>query len=222
VSVRVRTLIASPVSAGALVALLLASAGTTDWPAAWAFGALFVVVGVVGALVAPEAVLRERLRGPIRSGQAAADRVWVPAMGALLLGWFVLMAVDARRYGWTTLPPVLHVLGAALFAGANGFGLWVICANPFASASVRVDEAQRVATDGPYRVVRHPMYTSVLLFVPGAALLLGSLWGAAATLLIVVALAVRIGIEERTLRAELPGYAEYAAAVRWRLVPGVW
>lgn len=34
--------------------------------------------------------------------------------------------------------------------------------------------------------------------------------------------AVRIGIEERTLREGLPGYADYAARVRYRLVPGLW
>jgi protein-S-isoprenylcysteine O-methyltransferase Ste14 len=41
-------------------------------------------------------------------------------------------------------------------------------------------------------------------------------------LLTIVALVIRTALEDRTLRAELPGYAEYAARVRYRLVPGIW
>lgn len=221
-SIRGRAAAASVVGAGGLTALLLAAAGTTDWPAAWAFAVLFAVVGILGAVVAPTSVLRERLRGPLRSGQAPADVGFVLLFGLVLLGWFVLMALDARRFGWSSVPTAVQALGAVAYALANGVALWVICANPFASASVRIDEAQSVATGGPYRIVRHPMYTSVLLYAPGTALLLGSLWGAVATAVIALALVVRIAIEERTLRSGLAGYAEYAARVRWRLLPGVW
>jgi protein-S-isoprenylcysteine O-methyltransferase Ste14 len=221
-TVRHRAAIASVLGAGGLTALLLAAAGTTAWPAAWVFGVLFALVGIAGSLISPKAILRERLRGPIRSGQAAADLVFVPVFGVVLAGWFVLMALDARRFEWTHVAVAVQAIGGALFVLANVIALWVICANPFASASVRLDDEQFVATDGPYRIVRHPMYASVALYVPGTALLLGSLWGAAAIVVIVAALAVRIGIEERTLRAGLPGYDEYAARVRWRLVPRVW
>jgi protein-S-isoprenylcysteine O-methyltransferase Ste14 len=217
-----RSLIASPLGAGGLTALLLVAAGTTGWPAAWVFAALFTATGIAAARFAPEAILRERLRGPVRSGQTPADVAFVAVFGTTLVGWFVLMAADARRYEWTSVSPAARAAGAALFVVANALGLWALCANEFASASVRVDEAQRVATDGPYRLVRHPMYTSVLLFVPGTALLLGSLWGTVATLVIVVGLMVRIAIEERTLRDGLPGYDEYTRRVRWRVVPGVW
>lgn len=221
-SIRGRAAVASVLGAAGLTALLLVAAGTSDWPTAWVFAALFALVGILGAVVAPTSVLRERMRGPLRPGEAGADVVFVVVFGLVLLSWFVLMALDARRFEWTSVPPVLTGLGALAFLLANGVALWVICANPFASASVRIDDAQRVATDGPYRIVRHPMYACVLLYVPGTALLLGSLWGAVATVVIVLALVVRIAIEERMLRAGLAGYAEYAARVRWRLLPGVW
>jgi protein-S-isoprenylcysteine O-methyltransferase Ste14 len=51
---------------------------------------------------------------------------------------------------------------------------------------------------------------------------LGSWWAILPALFIVVGFVVRAALEDRTLRAELPGYAEYAARVRYRLVPGVW
>lgn len=219
---RAAAVFGSLVGAAGLGALLFAGAGTTEWVAGWVFVALFAVVGVVASLVAPKAILRERLRGPIRSGQAAADVVFVPVFGAVLAGWFVLMGIDAHRFEWSSVPASVHVLGAVLLVAANAVALWAMCANQFASASVRIDDAQRVASSGPYRAVRHPMYAGVLLYVPGTALLLGSLWGAAATLVIAVGLSVRIAIEERALRAGLPGYVDYASRVRWRLVPGLW
>ena len=40
--------------------------------------------------------------------------------------------------------------------------------------------------------------------------------------IVIVLFAIRAGIEERALHAGLPGYADYAARVRYRLLPGVW
>jgi len=61
-----------------------------------------------------------------------------------------------------------------------------------------------------------------VLFFIGAPLLLGSWWGAATSPLFAVLFAVRIAIEERALLEGLPGYADYTARVRYRLVPGLW
>jgi protein-S-isoprenylcysteine O-methyltransferase Ste14 len=53
-------------------------------------------------------------------------------------------------------------------------------------------------------------------------LLLASAWAFVPALLAVVWLVIRTALEDRTLHAELPGYAEYAARVRFRLIPRVW
>jgi protein-S-isoprenylcysteine O-methyltransferase Ste14 len=66
------------------------------------------------------------------------------------------------------------------------------------------------------------MYVGGLLYMIGMPLLLGSWLGLLVLPLILGALSVRIFIEEATLRKDLPGYAEYAARVRYRLIPGVW
>jgi protein-S-isoprenylcysteine O-methyltransferase Ste14 len=183
---------------------------------------LFALSGLAASALAPEAVLAERSRGPLRSGQARADLVFVPIFGVLILGWFALLGFDAVRFEWTSVPLWLRLVGAAAFVVANAVIVWVLRANPFASGSVRVAPEQQVASTGPYAVVRHPMYSSVVPYLAGTALLLGSAIGALTSLLLIVALAVRIGIEERTLRKGLPGYRDYTARVRWRLVPGVW
>jgi protein-S-isoprenylcysteine O-methyltransferase Ste14 len=66
------------------------------------------------------------------------------------------------------------------------------------------------------------MYAGALFFITGAPLLLGSWWGVAGAALIILLIAVRAVLEERTLEAELDGYADYAARVRYRLVPYLW
>jgi protein-S-isoprenylcysteine O-methyltransferase Ste14 len=79
-------------------------------------------------------------------------------------------------------------------------------------------EGGRLVREGPYRLVRHPMYTSVLLCGAAAA------WAAAHPAawvefaLLVVVLAFKASIEERAMLVTHPGYAEYRARTR-RFVP---
>ena len=77
-------------------------------------------------------------------------------------------------------------------------------------------------TDGPYRIVRHPMYASALLMFVGTPLLLGSWWGLLFVPVGVVGIGIRAVGEERMLRRELPGYDHYARQVRFRMLPGLW
>jgi protein-S-isoprenylcysteine O-methyltransferase Ste14 len=61
-----------------------------------------------------------------------------------------------------------------------------------------------------------------MLFFFGVPLLLGSWWGVAIAPVFAVLFAIRARIEERALVEGLPDYADYAARVRYRLVPGLW
>ena len=122
------------------------------------------------------------------------------------------------------MPVALQALGFVMQLLSSGFIMWVMRENSFAAPVVKVqtERGHRVVSTGPYAFVRHPIYSGALLFFVGAALLLGSWWGLAMSLLFAVLFAIRSGIEERALIAGLPGYADYAARVRYRLVPGVW
>ncbi len=66
------------------------------------------------------------------------------------------------------------------------------------------------------------MYVAVMVLMPGVALILGSWWALAPAAGIAVLFVVRTSLEDRMLREELAGYVEYAAGVRYRLVPGLW
>jgi protein-S-isoprenylcysteine O-methyltransferase Ste14 len=96
--------------------------------------------------------------------------------------------------------------------------------NPFLSTVVRIqdDRGHYVVMTGPYRYVRHPMYSAIFIMWPGIALALGSWWALIPAAVIDIIFVIRTALEDRTLQAELPGYAEYAQRTRYRLVPGVW
>jgi protein-S-isoprenylcysteine O-methyltransferase Ste14 len=136
--------------------------------------------------------------------------------------WLATMGVDGGRGPGPHPPPAAQALGAALLAACMGLAWLTFRANSFAAPQVRMQAQQQVASGGPYRVVRHPMYSAAILFFLGVPLLLGSWWGLAAAPVFVAALAVRTLGEERMLRSDLAGYDDYARRVRFRFVPGLW
>ena len=142
----------------------------------------------------------------------------------LWCAWFVLMSLDAVRFGWSHMPLWLQVIGAVAIAVSMYIMHLIMRTNTFAAPVVKIqaERGHRVVSDGPYAVVRHPMYGGTLLLIAGVPLLLGSWCGLAFAPLIVLLFAVRAVMEERMLMAELPGYTDYAARVRYRLVPYVW
>ena len=96
---------------------------------------------------------------------------------------------------------------------------------PVFSSVIRIqtDRGQHVVTTGPYAFVRHSGYTAGILIIAAGGPALGS-WLAAALVVIfsLPFLLYRVVTEDRILQAELAGYSDYAARVRWRLVPGIW
>jgi protein-S-isoprenylcysteine O-methyltransferase Ste14 len=219
-------LLQSLIWVAAMGALLFVPAGTLHWPAAWVFLATMAVIALgCGWWLArtDPALLAERMRPPMRDDQPAADKKIVVAFGVASLLWFAVIGLD-RRVQSSDMPWALQALGLAMLLASTCFVMWVMHENSFASAAVRLqtERSHRVVDSGPYAWVRHPMYSGAMVFFVGAALLLGSWWGVAMSLLFVVLFAIRAGIEERTLTAGLPDYADYAARVRYRLLPGLW
>ena len=209
-----------------LGALLFVPAGTLHWPAAWVFLATLAVSGIAGGLWLARtdpALLAERMHVTLQDGQPAADKKFMLAFGFAALIWFVAMGLDQRRPG-PDLAAVLQPLGLAMLLLSTVFTMWVMRENSFAAPVVKVqrDRGHHVVSSGPYAWVRHPMYSGSVLFFIGLPLLLSSIWGLAFAPLLVVLFAIRAGIEERALIAELPGYGDYIARVRYRLLPGVW
>jgi protein-S-isoprenylcysteine O-methyltransferase Ste14 len=207
--------------------LLFVPAGTLAWPQGWAllviFDACTIVLGMWLRRVDPELVA-ERMKSPMGRNQKASDRAVMVAIMGAFAGWLVFMALDARRFGWSGTPYWAQALGAVLIVAA--FFCWaaVLRANRFAVTTIRLqpERGQQVIRSGPYAIVRHPMYAETLLLFIGAPLLLGSLWGLLGLAIFMPLLALRTLGEEALLMDGLPGYREYAAEVRFRILPGIW
>ncbi|RVD72212.1 MAG: isoprenylcysteine carboxylmethyltransferase family protein [Mesorhizobium sp.] len=211
---------------GVMGAVLFLSAGTLNWPGAWVY--LVAMIGLsltMGVSLARRdpGLMNERLRPPIQKDQTAADKVLLSILLIAIFAWLGLMGLDFR-HGWSAVP----FWGLALGGLVLLVGIWIcyltMLENSFAAPVVKIqgERGQHVITTGPYSYVRHPMYAGAIPYFAGTALLLGSWWGLASVLFFIVLLAVRIFIEERTLRTGLQGYDDYAANVRYRLIPLVW
>ncbi|WP_331373126.1 methyltransferase family protein [Sinorhizobium chiapasense] len=223
----VRLIVQTVIWFGVIAAVLFASAGTLAWPAAWIYLAVMLALSLIAGLMLARhdpALLKERLSAPIQKDQPFADKVLLTIILLFLFGSFAFMALDAVRFGWSSVPPWVQGVGAMALLLSIWFNYWTFRENSFAAPVVKIqkERAQSVVTTGPYRYVRHPLYASALIFVAGSSLLLGSWWGLGAVLVLLVLLAIRIRIEEKALRTGLAGYDAYAARVRYRLVPFVW
>jgi protein-S-isoprenylcysteine O-methyltransferase Ste14 len=211
----------------AMQALLLLAGGDWRWPQAWVFlaeSAVSTFAVSFWLLRHDPALLASRMSFRVRPDQKPWDRIFLLSAIPVFVGWMVLIAFDARRFGWSQVPLWAQVMGAVLIALCMILAWQTFRFNSFAAPQVRVqaDRAHRVISDGPYRFVRHPMYAGAALYFLGMPLLLGSWWGLVLAPFLAGGLGGRAVGEERMLRRELPGYDDYASRVRFRLVPGLW
>jgi protein-S-isoprenylcysteine O-methyltransferase Ste14 len=209
-----------------LGALLFLPAGTLHWPAAWLYLATTAVLGLAGGLWLAKVdpgLLEERMRPMMQKGQPAADKKFMLAFGFAALIWFIVIGLD-HRWRASSMPVALQALGYALLLASTALILRVVRENSFAAPVVKVqaERGHRVIDTGPYALVRHPMYSGAVLYLAAMALTLGSWWGLALSPVFFVLFSIRAGLEERALCDGLPGYADYLARVRYRLVPGLW
>ncbi len=213
------------VGAAFLMAVLFLAAGRLDWPWAWVFLAIYLASISINMTL----LLQRSPETAAERGRAEGMRGWDKAIGGL---WsvmqFLLLPLAAgldERFGWTgPLAVWVHLAGGVVFAlGLALFG-WAMITNAYFATIVRIqaERGHAVCDSGPYRFVRHPGYVGTFLQSLGAPLLLGSAWALVPGGLAVALIVLRTAFEDRTLQEELDGYQEYAARVRWRLLPGAW
>jgi protein-S-isoprenylcysteine O-methyltransferase Ste14 len=208
----------------ALGALVFVLARRLDWTVGW------IYVGICGAGIAvnlvcllrwnPELIERRMHLG---KGTKTWDVVWSVLFSAVLIAVYVV-AVREPDEAASGMPGTLWLVGLTVFAPGWVLIAWSMAVNPFFEKTVRIqtEHGHRVIDTGPYAYVRHPGYVGFVGWLISTPLLLASTLAFFPALLAVAALVVRTALEDRTLKAELPGYVDYAARVRFRLIPGVW
>lgn len=214
---------------GALVisgGVLFLLAGKLNWFAGWVYLGMNALTQILSAIVLiprqPEMLAD---RSEAHKGTKRYDRIMAPAvaiLGSLVV--IVIAGLDAR-FGWSVpFPTGWWVLGLVLALPSQMVVLWAMASNPFFSTTVRIQEERghSVIQIGPYGVVRHPGYAGALVYTLAVPLVLVSWWTFIPSLITILLLLIRTGLEDRTLQEELPGYLEYSTSVRFRLIPGIW
>jgi protein-S-isoprenylcysteine O-methyltransferase Ste14 len=184
----------------------------------------FAVSRGIVARVHPD-TLAERGKLLDHADAKAWDRKLAPFVGLLGPLAIYIVAGLVQRFGWgADVPQWAQLAALGIYMVSYVFGSWALVANRFFSGVVRIqtDRGHTVVSSGPYAIVRHPGYASAVIANLALPILLGAYWAIVPAVVTIALLVVRTALEDRTLRAELPGYEAYTQVTRYRLVPGLW
>ncbi|GAA4037776.1 protein-S-isoprenylcysteine O-methyltransferase [Sphingomonas rosea] len=185
-----------------------------------ALAVLFVglAIGLIGIIRVSRGQDAEQQKGGEKAGSSKLG-ILVQALGFALASGPVAVTTGfseglAAPRTWL----VLLLIGASLWLVLSAFRVmgeeWALVA--------RTREAHRLVTNGPFALVRNPIYLGLLLYLGGMAVALGyERHLPFALVAFAVGTAIRVQAEERLLRARFGGaYDAYAARVK-RIIPGL-
>jgi protein-S-isoprenylcysteine O-methyltransferase Ste14 len=212
-----------------LAMAILWPAGTWQWWEAWVMIVMWTVYGVVTThylLRHDPALLAERLNFlPLHKEQKDWDKVLMSLFFIAGIGLYLIPGFDVVRYEWSEpLPEWMRILAMLIHLPCFLLLGWVMRENTYLSQVVKIDKDRdhKVVTSGPYALVRHPMYTVVIVLLFAVPVALGSRFALILAVFLTLLLIIRTYCEDRTLHEELKGYPEYAKQTRYRLIPGIW
>jgi protein-S-isoprenylcysteine O-methyltransferase Ste14 len=208
------------------IAVLFIPAGSSRFWEGWVFIAELVAAGLFMSIYFyrhDRGLLQRRLETREKENtQRIFRKLWAPlwSCGLMVTGF-------DHRFGWSRsffghLPPLwLTITAQALVLAAYWLVFQVMKTNSFASSVIQVEAGQRVISTGPYRLIRHPMYSAIVLLLLATPLALGSYVAVPLFVTLIPLLVFRLLNEEKLLRQNLPGYMEYCSRTPFRLVPFV-
>lgn len=200
-------------------------AGRWDWGWGWSLVAIYLLWTTANTLLlwrrAPDLLIERATRhADIKSW----DTKLMSMVGLITLVKHITAGLD-QRYAWSPdFSPTLQTLMWVLAACGYALGTWAMVSNAYFATLNRIQEERghSVATGGPYRWMRHPAYTGMILFELTTPLLLGSWWALIPGAINAALIVVRTALEDRSLQHDLPGYTDFSRQTRYRLIPGVW
>lgn len=208
--------------------VLFIAAGRLNWVWGWVYVCIAISFTFISRIIVirtnPD-LIAERAQSLDREDVKGWDRLILFFL--LLIGPLAMMIVAGldERFGWSPqIPIALRLVALAIMVLGYIVSTWAMAVNRYYSAVVRIqkDRGQTVVTDGPYRFVRHPSYATGIVSYLMTPIMLGSLWALIPCSLVALVTIIRTALEDKTLLEELDGYKEYAAQVRYRLLPGIW
>jgi len=197
------------------------SAGTIMYWQAWVYIALlFIPMSFLLVYLlkhAPELLVR---RMKMKEKEIYQKRI-IKISWVFFAAAFIIPGLDVR-YGWSQVPLWIIIIADMFVLAGYLMVAVVLIYNKYASRIIEVAKDQKVISTGPYAIIRHPMYTGVIIMYTASPLALGSYWALLPALITPIIIIFRIFNEEKILKRDLEGYTEYTHKVRYRLIPGVW
>jgi len=207
--------------------LPLLISGRWDWWEAWVYAIVYILTFIISRALAARRspdILKERGKFMDHADTQPWDKVLAPLVG--LGGGLLPLAVGLEvRFGSQPVFSLgLKLSALTLFLAGMIWASAALIENSFFSGTVRLqsERGQAVISAGPYAMMRHPGYSGALLTYLSTPILLESWWAFLPAVFLLVVLVLRTFLEDRFLQENLSGYKEYAARVRWRLLPGIW
>lgn len=150
-----------------------------------------------------------------------ADVAWLSVQVVLFVLAFIVVPATGGGFGRIHLP-ASRVFGWAVFGLGASVGVLSMLrlGRQTVPQPSPIRDGEMIDT-GPYAVVRHPIYTAVLLMVAGSVLRVPSVAGLAVIVVSAVFFDRKITYEEALLADTYPAYDDYRRRVPWRLLPGV-
>jgi protein-S-isoprenylcysteine O-methyltransferase Ste14 len=223
------TRIVTVVSTLVLIAgIFFAAAGTLEVGRAWIYyGALLTYLTLATAVIFvrfPDAIETVNARGRFNKDVKSWDKLFGLCYTLLLLVLPAVAGWDVRVGRSFEVPWPLLSLALAVTLLGYAFVHWAMIVNTHAETGVRIQSERHheVVSSGPYRIVRHPFYISMIVVQLVCPLALGSPSAFIPAVLLAIALVWRTAREDETLRCELEGYEAFTRQTRYRLFPGVW
>ena len=183
---------------------------------AWKLGLIYVVSEILLTLTR-----RSRSKTGTKQDRSTLGVIWLVIAVSIMAGVFV-----AQNFRAAALPHgrMFATAGVVLFVAGLILRWWaIITLGRFFTVDVTIEKDHALVERGPFRIVRHPSYTGVLLTFVGLALSMGN-WAALLVILIPIGAAFihRMNVEEDALSQALgPRYAEYMKRTK-RLVPFIY
>ncbi len=200
----------------------LAGSGRLMNTRAWVYFALYFLTGLAIIPVYklnPEILVQ---RGKIVTGSPRWDKVLL-ALYWLLDFFIIYLIAGAEAEGKEPLTAMFWA-GTALLLVSAALSLAAVLANPFLESTARIqtERGQRVISDGVYALVRHPAYLAILLFCLARVFIFATPLTGVTAGVIGTIIVIRTGLEDRMLKVQLEGYAEYSRKTKYRLLPFIW
>lgn len=203
--------------------ILCLTAGTIRYTEAWIYIlVLFVpaIIVIISFYKKDPGFIADRLlnrREKEKTHKSIQNFFSVPLIIGILIPGFDL------RFNWSEVPLYLVIIADIMVL--MGYLIIVLAAkeNRHAKAIIKIEKDQKIIDSGPYRIVRHPMYTGGLIFMLFTPLALGSYWAMIPfSVCTIGALVLRIVNEENMLLANFSAYSDYCSRTKYRLIPFIW